>query len=54
MYVSRPKKWRNSRRIIEESENIGTGKNAANALQHLLAAPRAEQPVVDERNPHGR
>jgi hypothetical protein len=43
---------RNALRVVENREDIGVRKEAAQGLQNLLPTPHVEQPVVDDRRPH--
>ena len=38
--------------IVEQSKQVGTRQHAAQGLDHLFPAPHAQQPVMNDRNPH--
>src|SRR5438445_8399911 len=40
-------------RVAEQREDVGAGQQTAQAVEHLLPSPSIEQPVVNNRRPHG-
>ena len=40
--------------LVDEGEDVGPWIELTQGIEHLLAAPHAGQPVVNEGNPHQR